>query len=199
MMGTLLLTIFTLLTPFIVTSIGTRDPYRLWIGEETTYPLRVWNRGPLHAVERIGQRDVRIHGAHRIALITPEHTEFRLAMTVSGSDANDGFRLRFRTTERDYTDLGRGGIALTLNRSGLIITDDDRLLATTDTIRYHAGVPYRIAVEHDGQQVRIAVGCSLFGPYRTDLPATQYTLVESLGSSDAELVLSDIAAAGSRD
>lgn len=198
-MGTLLLVALTVLTPFIVTFIGTRDPYRFWIGEETTQPLQVWNRGPLHAVERLGQRTVRIHGAQRIALISPEHTEFRLALLVSGNDASDGVRLRLRTTERDYTEHGQSGITLTLDRSGLAIIEGNRLLAITDTIRYRAGQSYRIAVEHDGQLVRIAVGCSLLGPYRTDLPATQYTLIESLGSSDAKLVLSDIAAVGSRD
>ncbi|MCX8052089.1 MAG: hypothetical protein N3B17_09390 [Chlorobi bacterium] len=194
-----LLVLLTALVPVFVQTVGTSDPWRFWLGEGTTEPLQVWNRGSLDAVEKRGVRDVRIVGPTRIGLISPRHTEFRLVLYATGSAATDGIRLRMRTTERDYAELSRGGIALTIDRSGVRIEEGTTVLAATDTLRFRAGDPIRIAIEHDGQQTRIAVGCSLFGPFRTQLPATEYTIVEPLGDESSSLQISDVAIEGVRD
>lgn len=193
-MSILLLTLLTFATPFVVSSIGTSDPYRFWINATTTAPIRVWNRGTLASVEKFDEHSVRMVGKTRAVLTTPKQTEVRLAMTAIGNEQLEGFRLHLRTTDTDLLQHQRQGITLVLDRQGLRILDEHQsILASTDTLRYHAGIPTRIAFEHDGQWTRIAVGCTLFGPFRTHLPATEATIVVPIGKDESSLLLKDIA------
>ncbi len=193
-MSAVLLTLLTIATPFLVSSIGTSDPYRLWLNSNTTAPIQVWNRGSLASVKKQSEQSVLLHGRTRVALIIPTNTEYRLAMIATGNELLDGLRLRMRTTERDYIEQGRSGITLELDRNGLRILDEQsRVLATADSVQYEPGTPLRIAIEHDGQQTRIAIGCTLFGPFRTMLAATESTIVEPLGSDAASLLLDEVA------
>ncbi|MCX7930568.1 MAG: hypothetical protein N2663_07605 [Chlorobi bacterium] len=195
-MTTALLILLTAFVPVFVQTVGTSDPWRLWIGEYSDEPIQVWNRGMRNTVEKSGGRNLRITGATRVVLITPQHTQFRLVLHASGSSTLDGIRIRMRTTERDYTDNTQGGMVLSIDRSGMRIEEGISVLATADSIHWHLGQPLRIAIEHDGQQTRIAVGCTVFGPFSTLLPATQQTLIEPIGGSDALLLLDDVAAEG---
>lgn len=193
-MSLVLFTLLTIATPFLVSTIGTSDPYRLWLNRNTTAPIQVWNRGSLSSVKKQSDQSIQLSGRTRVALIIPSNTEYRLAMIATGNELLDGLRLRMRTTERDYIEQGQNGITLELDRNGLRILDEQsRALVTTDSVQYHPGTPIRIAIEHDGQQTRVAVGCTLFGPFRTTLAATESTIVEPLGSDAASLLLDEIA------
>ncbi|MCS7000316.1 MAG: hypothetical protein RML15_04975 [Bacteroidota bacterium] len=193
-MGMVLLGIIAIISPFVVSTIGTNDPYRFWIGEYSTQPVYVWNRGTLSSVQRDGERSLRLHVPTRVALAIPGQTNFRLAMSVLGNEVLEGVRLFLRTTEHDYTITQQRGIELRLDRNGVQVIDGSRVLISTDSLRYKPGTPIRIAYEHDGQQFRIAVGCTVFGPFRTTRPATTMTLVEPLGADGALLFLENIVA-----
>ncbi|GBD05677.1 hypothetical protein HRbin20_01266 [bacterium HR20] len=186
----------TLATPIAVWQLGTSDPYRFWLNEDTTVPLRVWYWGERTAVEKEHPQRIRICGTPRVVLADPSHTQFRMAMVLSGGGALDGIRIRMRTTEHDVLANGRNGITLTLDRTGTRIMDGTTLLAQTDTLRYEPSQSLRIAFEHEGMETRIAIGCSVFGPFRTGHPATSQTIIEPLGSGGGCVRISDIVAEG---
>ncbi|RMF35165.1 MAG: hypothetical protein D6747_03225 [Chlorobiota bacterium] len=188
--------LLTLATPIAVWQLGTSDPFRFWLNEDTTVPLRVWYRGVRAAVVKENSQSIRIRGTPRVVLAEPSHTQFRMAMVLSGSGALEGIRIRMRTTEHNLSTNGDGGITLILDRTGTRIGDGSTLLVQTDTIRYEPSRSLRIAVEHEGKETRIAIGCSVFGPFRSRHPATSQTIIEPLGSADALVLISDIVAEG---
>ncbi|GIV55719.1 MAG: hypothetical protein KatS3mg040_0487 [Candidatus Kapaibacterium sp.] len=188
--------LLTLATPIAVWQLGTSDPFRFWLNEDTTVPLRVWYRGERTAVVKENSHSIRIHGTPRVVLADPSHTQVRMAMVLSGGGALEGIRIRMRTTEHNLSTKGDEGIALIFDRTGTRIVDGSTLLVQTDTLRYEPSRSLRIAVEHEGMESRIAIGCSVFGPFRTRHPATSQTIIEPLGSADAHVLVSDIVAEG---
>lgn len=190
------LVLLTLATPIAVWQLGTSDPFRFWINEDTTVPLRVWYRGARDGVVKEGSQHIRIHGTPQVVLADPSHTQFRMAMVLSGSASLDGIRIHLRTTEHDLSANGREGITIILDRNGTRIMDGSTLLAQTDSLRYAQSQSLRIAFEHDGLDTRIAIACSVFGPFRTTHAATSQTIIEPLGTPDASLLISDVAAEG---
>lgn len=181
----------TIASTLIVSLVGTSNPEELWLRQHTTEPILVWNRGPLSAVERTDGSSMRMRSPLRVALIDTRATQYRLAFQLRCSSGIDSVRLYLRTTERDYAERNRQGIAVTLHRHGLRIADEERTLAESDEL--NIATPHRIALEHDGTLTTIAVDCAVFGPYRTQLPATQYTLVEAFGAPSAEWYIENAA------
>ncbi len=193
-MGSALTVIFAIATPIIVWLIGTSDPYRFWINDDTTAPIRVWYRGERRAVERISSRGIRVHGTPRIILAYSQHTQYRLGMEVFRSASLDGIKIYLRTTEHNLVTAGREGITFIFDRHGTRIQDGSTLLAEIDTLRYDPSLVHKIIIEHSGSETRIALGCIVLGPFRTHHPATSQLIIEPIGSNDATLDIREIAA-----
>jgi len=192
-MGSALTVMLAIATPIIVWLIGTADPYRFWINDDTTTPIRVWYRGERRAVERMYSRGIRVHGTPRIILAYSQHTQYRMGMEVNGSASLDGIKIYLRTTEHDLVTAGREGITCVLDRHGIHIQDGSTLLAEIDTLRYDPSLVHKITIDHIGSETRIALGCTVLGPFRTNHPATSQLIIEPIGSNDATLNLREIA------
>lgn len=97
----------------------------------------------------------------------------------------EGMRFSFRTTRVDFPT--KKGIQLALTANGAKVFENGKLIASNDTLRLEQGVQHRINISNNGKKFAVAVNCIPIITGRTELPETEYLIVESLAGTTSSV------------
>ena len=117
----------------------------------------------------------------RVALSTSKITQFNSKFTVEIFHG-EGMRFSFRTISDSFDD--HSSIQFDYNTEGSYIYLKDKLLVMTDTIKANAMDKKLIQISNNGDYFLVAVDCDTVYYGRTNLPATEYVIIETLGKTE---------------
>lgn len=96
-----------------------------------------------------------------------------------------GVRFAFRTVCNEYAN--RPSMALEFTTSGCRIIERGEIIRTVDSVKALPNKPYRVKIKNEGDLVKVRIDCDDIYIGTSELPATEYIIVETIGKSEAEL------------
>ncbi|MDQ1265933.1 MAG: hypothetical protein QG635_1085 [Bacteroidota bacterium] len=103
----------------------------------------------------------------------------------------EGVRIRFRTVSNDYKN--QSSISLVLTGNGYSVEEKGKVICRSDSLKAVINQPNRIILQNDGKYVKIRVDCDDIYTGITDLPATEYLIIETMPHTTAKVFGIDFA------
>jgi hypothetical protein len=133
-------------------------------------------------VDVVNDNSIFIRNSGIVALTLAEKTQLIFDVTVD-LQSGDGLRFAFRTVSDNYAT--HPGIFFDFTTSGSRVRENQTTLAAVDSVRAKIGQLSRIRIFNDGKIFTILADCDTVYYGRTELPATEYLIIESLRGSEA--------------
>jgi hypothetical protein len=115
----------------------------------------------------------------RVSIKRPNITLSQIDMLVNISEG-DGVRFMTRTDTRKYKD--HPGIVFDWTKNGSYITENGKKIAFVDSIKASYNSNAKIVFHQDGDFYSIAVNCDTVIKARTNLPGSEFMIIETLKS-----------------
>jgi hypothetical protein len=138
----------------------------------------------LDDVEVVNDNSIIIRNNGIAALAIAEKTQFEADLTVKLLSGH-GLRFAFRTVSDNYS--VHPAIFFDYTTDGSNVRENDHALAAVDSVKAKINQPSRIKIINDGKVFTILADCDTVYLGRTEIPATEYIIIESLRSSEALL------------
>ena len=159
-------------------------PDLFWLNRQQPNQVPGLIMSGLESVEKTADNALVLHDSSRAALALPMITQLEGDFTVE-LKKGDGVRFAIRSASANYEIHPAIKFDFTVN--GCIIKENNELKGNADTVKAIYNEPSRIIIQNDGKIVRIKVDCDIVYYAKTELPATEYIIVETLPGSEAYL------------
>jgi hypothetical protein len=154
------------------------DYFRL--DEDSVTPIEVFILSDIYSVEKtFYDNEFLLHDGGIAAMKKPDETTNSLLFTVTLL-SGEGIRLMFRTDTKKFRD--EPGMLLEWTQNGCVVKENNKTIAKVDTVKAVVGSPVRISVINEGAHFSITADCDTIIKGTTQLPNTEYYLLESLQS-----------------
>lgn len=135
-----------------------------------------------HSGVEVGDRRILLKPGARVAIETSAITQ-NVAQLDIDILSGDGIVAYMRTVPHDFDTLR--GIALRYSTSGCWVRTEDSVIVP---IEYNADAGAQtLKLYNDGDLVRFDAGCRMLYEQTTQLPATEYLIIETLPESSVEI------------
>lgn len=135
-------------------------------------------------VKRTGYNALEILPGGSVAMCVGSLTQLHADFTVEIFEG-DGLNFAFRTGRYQFENHPK--IIFEYTTSGCIIKENETILAKVDSIKARLNEKFRVQIDNNGSLYNIVVDCDTVYKGRTDIPASEFVVVQSLYSSSAQL------------
>jgi hypothetical protein len=129
---------------------------------------------------------VSIANGNRISLIVEGLTTMDADFLVR-VPYGEGVRFYFRASGKEFADQPKMVYEFTTQGSKLF--ENDKLIASVDSIKIHENYQHRIFIQNEGAIVHVIVGIDTVYQGRTNLPLTEFIYIEPI---DARVHIDDV-------
>ncbi len=145
-------------------------------------PISGLTLGPLQSAKIIGENAAEIYEGGAIAArldaggLTQLGAEFNLTLL-----RGEGAKIYIRNAADGYQ--RRKSIVFDYSTEGSIVYEGDKPIAEADSVKARLNEEARVKIENYGKIVKITVDCDTVFYGKTEIPATEYLIIESLKKS----------------
>lgn len=136
----------------------------------------------LESVEKVADNALRLHPSAVTAMRYTGLTQFMADYSVKILKGS-GMKFAFRTVSDTYP--RDPSLVLAYTTDGYTVYENGRIVAKSDTVSAILNEPARIKIRNQGKMVKITIGCDLVYYAKTELPATEYVILETLEGTEA--------------
>lgn len=148
------------------------------------YPLFAFKMNSIDSVEKIAENSIRIYDGGRAAIGSNALTQLQSDMTVK-VEKGSGLRIVIRSAVNNFEN--HQYLAFDFSDKGSVISENGKVLVSTDSINATPQENYRVVIENDGAFVSIRVDCDEVFHGKTKIPASEYIILETLPGSQVRV------------
>ncbi len=136
----------------------------------------------LGSVEKVAGNALMLHPSAVTAMRNQGLTQMMADYSVTILNGT-GIKIAFRTVCDTYP--REPSIVLAYTTEGYTVYENGTIVAKSDTVRAIPNRPARIRIRNQGKMVKVTIGCDLVYYGRTQLPATEFIILETMDDTDA--------------
>ncbi len=167
---------------FLLASMAGCHPDMFILNINRDYQIEGLNMSTLNSLEVVRDNGLLLHPGGLISLRSPLVTQVNADFTVELLKG-EGLRFSFRTVSNDYPN--RPAIKFDYTGKKCTVWENDKVISEVDTVKANYQGPSRIRIQNDGPLMNIMVDCDTVYYGKTDLPCTEYVIIEAMESADA--------------
>ncbi len=137
---------------------------------------------PYGSVEKVADNALKLHPSAVTAMRYQGLTQMMADYSVTILNGT-GIKIAFRTISNTYPLAP--SLVLAYTTDGYTVYENGLIVAKSDTVRAVPNQPDRIRIRNQGRMVKITIGCDLVYYAATQLPATEYMILETMEDTDA--------------
>lgn len=174
--------ILTILLTIILLAGCTPDLFQLNRMEQ----YRIYGKiiGDLDGVDVLADNALRIYPGGKASMRSIGLTQMIADLTVE-IESGEGVIFYLRNAENRFN--SRKSLQFKYTVEGSLLSETMGSAELIDTIKAELGNPSRVLLESDGKLTRVKVDCRMIYLTGTEIPATEYLIVESIGNSTVKL------------
>ena len=156
------------------------NPYQYYLNIQQQKSISALNMSKLDSVELMADNAILIYPGSRTAMRMFELTQLEADYTVELKQGK-GVRFAIRAVSNEYDNHPK--ITFDYTTEGCVIKENGVLRNSVDSVKALPNVPTRVIIHNDGKLIKIKVDCTEVYYAKTEIPATEYIVIESIENS----------------
>ncbi|MBM2816198.1 MAG: hypothetical protein HW421_2960 [Ignavibacteria bacterium] len=154
------------------------DTFRM--NSNSSYELQGFIMTGMDKVQVKGSNSMVLQDKARVSLRSLQLTQIMADFTITVSEGT-GLKFYFNTAVNNFDK--HPFIAFEFSTDGYSLSENEKILAKSDSIKAELGKPVRIKLINDGKFIKVYADCAEIFKGRIKLPASEFVIVETLPDS----------------